>query len=85
MTKKQGTNETTEIIKILEAFHQLLDELAVTNAGNGVKVVRSLRSNVEVLHQQNRALIEALECDNWKNAVTRAQRLMKTSGDTIHP
>ena len=84
MTKKQGTNEIAEALKVLEAYHQLLDELAVTNAGNAIKVVKSLRSNVETLHQQNAALVEALECDNWKNAVTRAQRLMKTSGETFH-
>lgn len=84
MAKKQGTNEVTELTRVLDAFHHLLDELAVTNAGNAVKVVKSLRSNVEILHQQNTALVEALECDNWKNAVTRAQRLMKTSGETFH-
>jgi hypothetical protein len=84
MVKKQGTNEVQELTKVFEAFHLLLDELAVTNAANGIKVVKTLRSNVETLSQQTAALVEALECDNWKNAVTRAQRLMKTSGETFH-
>ena len=84
MVKKQGTNEVGELTKVLDAFHLLLDELAVTNAANAIKVVQTLRSNVEILHQQNTALVRALECDNWKNAVTRAQRLMKTSDETFH-
>jgi hypothetical protein len=84
MTKKQGTNEVAELTRVLEAFHLLLDELAVSNAANAVKAVRTLRSNIVCLHEQNTALINALECDNWKNAVTRAQRLMKTSEGTFH-
>lgn len=84
MSKKQGTNEIQELQQTVLAFHLLLDELAVSNAANGIKVVRTLRNNVESLSQQIAALVEALECDNWKNAVTRAQRLMRTSGGTFH-
>ena len=79
MLKKQGTKELAGIAKVIESHHALLAELAVDNSANGVKVVQTLRANIRELYEQNNQLIAALECDNWKNALLRARRLMGES------
>ncbi len=77
--KKQGTKAVAEIVQLVDDFHILLDELAVNNVTNGLQVVRTLRDNITVLHTQNVAMMRALECNNWKNAVRKAENLLGKS------
>jgi hypothetical protein len=84
-TQKQGTKTIADLVQLVEGFHDLLAELGVNNVKNGKLVVQTLRANVGELHGQNLALIRALECSNWKNALRKAESLMGKSDSQIDP
>jgi hypothetical protein len=84
-TQKQGTKTVADLLQLVDDFHTLLGELGVNNAKNGLQVIQTLRDNVSVLHEQNVALISALECNNWKNALRRAESLVGKSASQIDP
>jgi hypothetical protein len=85
VTQKQGTKTLADLNQLVESFHTLLGELGVNNAKNGLQVIQTLRENVAELHAQNVALIQALECNNWKNALRKAESLMEKSVSQIDP
>mgnify|MGYP007121451692 CR=1 FL=1 len=84
-SQKQGTKTVADLVQLVDSFHALLGELGVNNAKNGLQVIRTLRENVSELYDQNVALIEALECNNWKNALRKAQSLVGKSVSQIDP
>ena len=87
MTDKKrfyGEKALADITEVVCNYSLLLDDLGVNNVGNARKVIKTLRENISELHSQNTALIGALECDNWNNAVRRANKLM-TKEKSFHP
>jgi len=75
---KYGGKALTDITKVVENLQLLLSHIpGGTTVPNAIESVNTLRGNVHTLYNQNRAMIEALECDNWSNAVARAKKLMK--------
>ena len=80
MTRKKrlhGEKALEDITALVNSYHQVLDQLPADNATNALKVIQTFRENISELLTQNRAMMDALECDNWRNAVTRAKFLMK--------
>jgi hypothetical protein len=85
IVSKLSEKTLSNITKLVEEHELLLAELAASSAKIGIKNVQILRDNISVLYEQNLQMMRALRCDNWKNAVTRAQRLMRNSEDTFDP
>ena len=87
MTEKKrfyGEKALADITEVVCNYSLLLDDLGVGNVTNARRVIKALRDNISELHSQNTALTQALECDNWKNAVARANKLM-TKDKSFHP
>ena len=87
MTKKKrfyGEKALEDITQVVCNYSLLLDDLGSDNVTNARRVINTFRDNISELHSQNTALIKALECDNWKNAVARANKLM-TKDKSFNP
>lgn len=87
MTEKKrfyGEKALADITEVVCNYSLLLDDLGVGNVTNARRVIKALRDNISELHSQNTALTQALECDNWKNAVARANKLM-TKDKSFNP
>ncbi len=72
-----------DLTELVVAHESLLSELAADNAANGLKVIRTLRANIEHLYQQNAEMCKALGVDNWYNGVRRAQSLVNKSSENF--
>jgi len=73
-----GGKALKDITKVVENLQLLLSHIP----GNGtvpqaIQSVKILQENVRTLYEQNYAMMKALDCDNWSNAVSRANKLMK--------
>jgi hypothetical protein len=71
-----GEKALEDITSVVQNYHLLLDQFPADNVPNAIKVIKTFRENISELYKQNQEMMQALECDNWKNAVTRAKRLM---------
>jgi hypothetical protein len=79
-----GEKALADITEVVCNYSLLLDDLGADNVTNARRVIKTLRENISELHSQNTALIGALECDNWKNAIARANKLM-TKDKSFNP
>ena len=73
-----GDKALKDITQVVENLQLLLSHIPGGNTvPNAIQSVKTLQEKILTLDDQNCAMIEALECDNWYNAVTRANKLMK--------
>ena len=73
-----GEKALKDITKVVESLQLLLSHIPGGNTvPNAIQSVKTLQEKILTLDDQNCALMKALGCDNYHNAVLRANRLMK--------
>ena len=68
-----GNIALKEVTKLVESYQRLVGEVGCNTPQEALKEIKTLKE----LREQNLALVEALKCDNWHNAVLRARKLLK--------
>jgi len=73
-----GGKALKDITKVVENLQLLLSHIpGGDTVPHAIQSVKILRGNVRTLYDQNCAMMKALGCDNYHNAVLRANKLMK--------
>jgi hypothetical protein len=68
-----GNIALKEVTKLIESYQRIVGETGCNSLQEALKEIRTLKE----LREQNLAILEALKCDNWHNAVLRARKLLK--------
>ena len=75
-----------EVISELQQVEELIQELNAKTPHMALKKLRNERQQCKERTEQLQAVLEALGCsNNWRNAVARAQTLMKGQQETPLP
>ena len=68
-----GNIALKEVTKVIEFYRRLVGEVGCNTPQEALKEIKTLKE----LREQNLAIMQALKCDNWHNAVLRARKLLK--------
>lgn len=79
MSKNQGQKAINEVTKLANQLQMIFDELAVDSVPEALKIIRGFKTDVVTLYNRNHEICQALEVDNWYNAIQRASALVAKS------
>lgn len=65
-----------EMRKVFSTHHDLLAHVGADNVGNAKKKIDRERAEFERTKEQLQEVVNALDADNWRNAVVRAKSLL---------
>jgi hypothetical protein len=65
-----------EMRKVFKTHHDLLEHVGADNVGNAKKKIDRERAEFERTKEQLQEVVNALDADNWRNAVVRAKSLL---------
>lgn len=65
-----------EIRKVFSTHHELLQHVGADNVGNAKKKIDRERAEFARTKEQLQEVVNALDADNWRNAVVRAKSLL---------
>jgi hypothetical protein len=65
-----------EMRKVFKTHHDLLEHVGADNVGNAKKKIDRERAEFQRTKEQLQEVVNALDVDNWRNAVVRAKTLL---------
>jgi len=73
-----GDKALKDITQVVENLQLLLSHIpGGDTVPHAIKSVKTLQEKIRTLDDRNCAMIKALECDNWSNAVHKANKLIR--------
>ena len=74
-----------DFLRYAEEKEELLKEVGASTVPNAITKLRKERKNAKALEDQHQKVLDALEVDNWMNAVRRAGHLREKVEKDILP